>query len=70
MWDDSEVGEVCCGKAESIAAIAPLSPAQLDLVLKRLGLMAAVGPAIESDRLELQAAREERAQPKAGCFLK
>ena len=67
MWDDSEVGEVCCGKAESIA---PLSPAQLDLVLKRLGLMAAVGPAIESYRLELQAAREERAQPKAGCFLK
>lgn len=59
VWEDSE--EVCV-KTESIA---PLSPAQLDLVLKRLGLMAAVGPAIESYRLELQAAREERAQPKA-----
>lgn len=46
------------------AARPPSAPSQLDAVLQRLGLMAAVGPAVESYRLELAAARAERAQPK------
>ena len=46
------------------AARPPSAPSQLDAVLQRLGLMSAVGPAVESYRLELAAARAERAQPK------
>ena len=62
VWDDSEV--------KSTPLPCPsLTLEQLDLVLQHLGLMAAVGPAIESYRLEQARERAERAQPKARRFV-
>eukprot|EP00438_Fugacium_kawagutii_P026014 Skav225711 [mRNA] locus=scaffold164:22570:25356:+ [translate_table: standard] len=46
VWDDEE-------RVSPQSASAPLSASQLDVLLQRLGLMAAVGPAVESYRLEL-----------------
>ncbi|CAK9091226.1 unnamed protein product [Durusdinium trenchii] len=65
IWDDIQEirSDPMAGYAP--AARPPSAPSQLDAVLQRLGLMAAVGPAVESYRLELAAARAERAQPKA-----